>query len=228
MPTSRRFRFHYIRPVRKVNARPLFFPRVSGILLRMKDRTAKIEYTLIRSARRSIGIEVTPDGAVVVRAPRMTPLRQIETLLEEKSAWIARARRKASVRSQAAAAAPLTAQELSALRAQAKAYLPGRAAYYAQCLGVDYGRITIRTQRTRWGSCSSRGDLSFNCLLMLTPPEVIDSVVAHELCHRRHMDHSPQFYAEVHRVYPDYDKWHGWLREHGPVLLARAAAATEA
>lgn len=206
---------------------PLFFPPVSIILLRMKDRTEKIEYTLIRSARRSIGIEVTPDGELIVRAPRMTPLRQITTLLEEKSAWIAHARRKASARTQAASTAPLTAQELETLRAQAKAYLPGRCAYYAQRLGVDYGRITIRTQRTRWGSCSARGDLSFNCLLMLAPPEVIDSVVAHELCHRRHMDHSPQFYAEVRSVFPDYDKWHGWLRENGPVLLARAAAARE-
>ena len=99
---------------------------------------------------------------------------------------------------------------------------------YAARIGVDYGRITVRAQKTRWGSCSARGDLSFNCLLMLAPPEVIDSVVVHELCHRRHMDHSPEFYAEVHRIFPDYDKWHGWLREHGPVLLARAAAATEA
>ena len=228
MPTSHRFRFHYIRPVRKVNARPLVFPAYFHYTIAHEGPDDENRIHADPQARRSIGIEVTPDGAVVVRAPRMTPLRQIETLLEEKSAWIARARRKASARSQAAAAAPLTAQELSVLRAQAKAYLPGRAAYYAQCLGVDYGRITIRTQRTRWGSCSSRGDLSFNCLLMLTPPEVIDSVVVHELCHRRHMDHSPQFYAEVHRVYPDYDKWHGWLREHGPVLLARAAAATKA
>lgn len=193
----------------------------------MKEQTPQIEYTLIRSARRSIGIEVAPDGAVIVRAPRLTARRQIETLLAEKAAWIARAQTKALSRRQAAAEAPLTAQELDALRAQAKAYLPGRVAHYAAALGVDYGRITIRAQKTRWGSCSARGDLSFNCLLMLAPPEVIDSVVVHELCHRRHMDHSPAFYAEVRRVFPAYAKWHGWLKEHGPVLLARAAAASE-
>ncbi len=190
----------------------------------MKRQTAKTEYTLIRSARRTLGIEVAPDGAVIVRAPMRTSLRQIEELLREKAEWIERARAKASARSEAAAAAPLSAEELDALRTQARAYLPARAAWYAPRIGVDYGRVTIRAQRTRWGSCSARGDLSFNCLLMLAPPEVIDSVVVHELCHRLHMDHSPAFYAEVLRVFPDYHKWHGWLKKNGPVLLARAQA----
>ena len=90
---------------------------------------------------------------------------------------------------------------------------------------MEYGRVTIRAQRTRWGSCTARGDLSFNCLLMLAPPEAIDSVVVHELCHRRHMDHSPAFYTEVLRAFPDYHEWQRWLKENGPVLLARARAA---
>ncbi len=188
----------------------------------MKQPSQKIEYTLIRSARRTLGVEIAPDGTVIVRAPQRTPLRQIEAMLRDKADWIARARAKARSRTEAAAAAPLTEEELRSLRAQAKACLPGRAALYAARIGVDYGRITIRAQRTRWGSCSARGDLSFNCLLMLTPPEVIDSVVVHELCHRRHMDHSAAFYADVLRVFPDYRKWHGWLRENGPLLLARA------
>ena len=188
----------------------------------MKREPERIEYTLIRSARRTLGIEIAPDGAVIVRAPRRTPIRQIEALLREKAEWIARARAKARARTDAAAAAPLTPAELDALRARAKAYLPARVSYYAAALGVDYGRITVRAQKTRWGSCSARGDLSFNCLLMLTPPEVIDSVVVHELCHRRHMDHSAAFYAELLRVFPDYPKWRGWLKEHGPLLLARA------
>lgn len=191
----------------------------------MKALTEISEYTLVRSARRSIAIEISPDGAVIVRAPRHTPRMQIEALLREKAAWIARARERAAQRSAAAAAQPLTAEDLRALRTQAKAVLPARAAFYARQIGVDYGRVTIRAQRTRWGSCSARGDLSFNCLLMLAPPEAADSVVVHELCHRKHMDHSPAFYAEVLRVFPDYPKWHGWLKENGPVLLARAQAA---
>jgi len=86
---------------------------------------------------------------------------------------------------------------------------------------VTYGRITVRNQKTRWGSCSSKGNLNFNCLLMLTPPEVIDSVVVHELCHLREMNHSPKFYAEVLKVYPDYHKWNGWLKEHGAAIMKR-------
>ena len=191
----------------------------------MKQDPSKTEYTLIRSARRTLGIEIAPDGAVIVRAPQRTSRARIEAMLRDKADWIARARAKAQARTQAAAAAPLTQEELQELRARAKAYLPGRAAWYAQRIGVDYGRITIRAQRTRWGSCSAQGNLSFNCLLMLTPPEVIDSVVVHELCHRRHMDHSAAFYADVLRAFPEYRKWHRWLKENGPLLLARAQAA---
>ncbi len=191
----------------------------------MKQQTPKTEYTLIRSARRTLGIEIARDGSVIVRAPARTPLRRIEELLREKADWIERGREKARARQCAAAAAPLTRKELDALRARAKEYLPARAAYYAQRVGVDYGRVTIRAQHTRWGSCSARGDLSFNCLLMLAPPEAADSVVVHELCHRRHMDHSAAFYAEVLRVFPEYRKWQRWLKENGPLLLARARTA---
>ena len=98
--------------------------------------------------------------------------------------------------------------------------IPQRAAYYAPLVGVTYGRITIRKQRSRWGSCSSKGNLSFNCLLMRAPPEVLDSVVVHELCHRREMNHSDLFYAEVLRVCPDYPARRAWLKENGDALLA--------
>ena len=188
----------------------------------MNRNAGKTEYTLIRSARRSIGLELAGDGTLIVRAPRFATKAQIEALLAEKADWIARARAKAEARSAAAAAAgPLTLEDLKTLAAQAKAYLPARIAHFAAALGVDYGRVTIRAQRSRWGSCSSQGNLNFNCLLMLTPPEVIDSVVAHELCHRKHMDHSPAFYAELRRVCPDYDRCRAWLKKEGPVLLAR-------
>jgi predicted metal-dependent hydrolase len=104
---------------------------------------------------------------------------------------------------------------------QARSVFPERTAHYASLLGVTFGRITLRMQRTRWGSCSAKGNLSFNCLLLLAPPEVLDSVVVHELCHRKHMDHSPAFYAEILRVFPDYDRRDRWLKENGPLLLAR-------
>ena len=100
-------------------------------------------------------------------------------------------------------------------------YIPERVAYYAPIAGVSYGRITIRNQKSRWGSCSAKGNLNFNCLLMLTPPEVIDSVVVHELCHRKEMNHSRRFYDEVLRVYPDYHIWNKWLKENGAAIMRR-------
>ena len=88
-------------------------------------------------------------------------------------------------------------------------------------MGVTYGRSTIRSQHTRWGSCSARGNLNFNCLLALTPPEVLDYVVVHELCHRKELNHSPAFWAEAERVLPDYKNRRNWLKENGTALIAR-------
>ena len=97
--------------------------------------------------------------------------------------------------------------------------IPGRVQYFAPLVGVDYGRISIRSQKTRWGSCSTAGNLNFNCLLLLAPPEVLDYVVVHELCHRKEMNHSPRFWAEVGRVLPDYKASKKWLRENGNRLM---------
>ena len=100
--------------------------------------------------------------------------------------------------------------------------IPERVKYYAPQIGVRCGRITIRNQKTRWGSCSAKGNLNFNCLLMLTPPEVIDSVVVHELCHLKEMNHSKKFYDEILRVYPDYKKWDKWLKQNGSGIMMYA------
>jgi hypothetical protein len=118
----------------------------------------------------------------------------------------------------------LSAEEIRQLADQALKVIPERVKYYAPLIGVDYGNITIRNQRTRWGSCSSKGNLNFNCLLMLTPPEVIDCVVVHELCHRKEMNHSRKFYQEIYRVYPEYDKWNQWLKQHGSAIMSRMIA----
>lgn len=104
---------------------------------------------------------------------------------------------------------------------KAKQILPERIAYFASLLGVSYGRITIRAQRSRWGSCSAKGNLNFNCLLMLVPPEVRDYVVVHELCHRLELNHSPKFWAWVERVVPDYKLHRTWLRDNGSSLIGR-------
>lgn len=174
------------------------------------------EYEIIKSNRRSISIQVKSDGRVIVRAPWFATNRQIDKFVNSKGEWVNRHLVKQRERSLAYKG--VSDQELKELYKKAKQIIPERVAYYAPLVGVDYGRITIRNQKTRWGSCSSKGNLNFNVRLMLTPIEVIDSVVVHELCHRIEMNHSERFYREVYRVYPDYDKWHRWLKKNGPTL----------
>ena len=93
-----------------------------------------------------------------------------------------------------------------------------KAAYYASVMKVTYGRISIREQKTRWGSCSSKGNLNFNWRLIFAPEEVLDYIVVHELAHRREMNHSQAFYDIVESVLPEYKKEQKWLREHGESL----------
>jgi hypothetical protein len=179
------------------------------------------DINIIRSNRKTIGIEIRPDGKVLVRAPKRVPMREIHRILEEKKAWIEKHRKKVQTITEDSDPEPLSNADIRELADKALQYIPERVAYYAALVGVHYGRITIRNQKTRWGSCSAKGNLNFNCLLMLTPPEVIDSVIVHELCHRKEMNHSQRFYREVLRVYPDYQKWNDWLKKNGAAIMKR-------
>jgi len=178
-----------------------------------------VEYELIRSDRKTVGLQIR-DGRLIVRAPRRMSRQAVEAILAEKRSWIENHLRKA--REQLMNEAPkLSSSELYSLAQKALDVIPERVKHYAALVGVDYGRVTIRAQKTRWGSCSTKGNLNFNCLLMLAPPETLDAVVVHELCHRKVMDHSPAFYAEVLRVMPDYYERDRWLKENGSQLLRR-------
>lgn len=178
-------------------------------------------YKVLRSRRRTISIEVNRDLEVIVRAPRWVAKRDIRYFVDEKEGWIRKTIARLERERELQKDQPderLTQDELNDLVRKAREVIPKRVEYYAQLIGVTYGRITIRHQKTRWGSCSARGNLNFNCLLMLAPPEVLDAIVVHELCHRKEMNHSERFYREVHRIYPDYDKWNRWLKDHGQQL----------
>ena len=178
-------------------------------------------YTIIRSKRKRITLQVSPKG-LIVKAPYFATDEQIEEVVRSHADWIKANQEKVE---EALRNRPpvekLTMDEIRALAEEALRVIPERVAYYAPLVGVTYGRITIRNQRSKWGSCSSKGNLNFNCLLMLTPPEVIDCIVVHELCHRKEMNHSDRFYAEVLRVYPDYWKWYTWLKENGDDIMIR-------
>ena len=180
-----------------------------------------MEVTVIKSKRRSMALQIK-EGQVIVRAPQGTSNRRIREFLEEHRDWLEKNLAKSIAREEAAAKNRLSEEDIRKLMLAARKVIPERVRYYAPLVGVDYGKITIRCQRTKWGSCSSQGNLNFNCLLMLAPPQVLDGVVVHELCHRKEMNHSPRFYEEVLRVYPEYRKWDKWLKTNGGELMARA------
>ena len=183
----------------------------------MTDLAERTE--LIRSRRKTLSLQISTDGRLIIRAPLRLPQKDIDRFVQSKAEWIEK--HLAEIDSRPAVPA-LSMEEIRQLAEHAAEYIPERVRHYAPIAGVTYGKIGIRCQKKRWGSCSSKGDLSFNCLLMLAPPEVIDSVVVHELCHRKEMNHSPRFYAEVLRVFPEYRKWDGWLKKNGEDILRRA------
>ena len=169
-----------------------------------------VEYTVIRSSRRTMALEITREAQVVVRAPRFASAAEIRRFVDAHRDWIGKhlSRRQAYLE----AHPPLTDVEIEALRARAKAYLPDRVAHWAGRMGVTPAGLRITSARTRFGSCSGKNSLSFSLYLMQYPPEAIDYVVVHELAHIRHKNHSPAFYAEVARYLPDYRQRQAMLR----------------
>ena len=177
---------------------------------------------LIRSNRRTISLEITPSGEVLVRAPRRMSEIEIRAFVESKSSWLAKhLQKKERDKELLQEKGCFTEEEIKRLQALAKKVIPEKVAYYARLMGVTYGRITIRKQKSRWGSCSRDGNLNFNCLLMMAPPEVLDYVVVHELSHRLEMNHSARFWTQVEKVMPDYRAPRKWLKEHGGKLMMR-------
>jgi predicted metal-dependent hydrolase len=175
-----------------------------------------LNYKLIRSARKTVSLRITPEGGIEVRCPNRMRRGDVDAFVRSKQGWI-----ETHLAKLPPARPKLTEKELEELRRRAKEILPQRVDYYARLIGVTYGTITVRSQRTRWGSCSSKGNLNFNCLLMLTSPEILDYVVVHELCHRKELNHSARFWAQVERILPDYRIRRKWLKDNANALIGR-------
>ena len=180
------------------------------MILKMTD----IKYELKRSKRKTISVEISREATIIVRAPLKMSIRDIEAFLNSKREWIISHLGK--VEQKLLDIPPkLTSSELFELKKRAKKELPIRVDFYANQMGVEYGRIALRTQKTRFGSCSTKKNLNFNLAILLMPQEITDYVIVHELAHLKEMNHSDKFWHIVESIIPDYKQKRAWLKENG-------------
>lgn len=174
-------------------------------------------YEWIRSARRTVLIQIKENGSVIVRTPYKTSRKQVEDFLKEKREWISRQQER--VKEEAKRRVTITDEMRKTGKKEAKRQIRERIAYYAELMGVSYGRVAVREQKTRWGSCSAAGNLNFNWKLILMPPEILDYVVVHELAHRKEPNHSKAFWSVVEQILPDYKERRRWLKTEGALFI---------
>ncbi len=175
----------------------------------------------VRSTRKTVALQVYADGRIVVRAPKRILERDVVSFVEAHTDWILKKRQELTKRRQGKQKQreqydipdyeTLDAAQKNGIRM----HFLERLEWYAPLMGVTYQRVTIRNQKGRWGSCSTKGNLNFNYRLHYLPQELMDYVVVHELAHRVYMNHSPEFWALVERFMPDYKVCQKTLRNIG-------------
>ena len=189
-------------------------------MIKMKIGEYNVEVR--RSKRKSAAIKITADMQIVVFVPLYVSDNEIERMVISKSKWIDEHMLKVqSTIDERSKLEKITFEQIKELADQAVEYIPKRVKYYAEKENFVYNKITIKNLVSRWGSCSTKGNLNFNCLLMLTPDYVIDYIVVHELCHLREMNHSEKFWTEVEKIMPDYQRAELWLKQNGGNLISR-------
>ncbi len=185
----------------------------------IKGENEEINIEIIRSNRRTMAIEIRPDGKTLARVPKRTFDYKIKQFLSEHEAWILRKHDQVMKRLQLRQNNTYSIPSWDSLSAQdkkhAKEKIVARVEYFASLMDIDYGNISMKNQKSRWGSCSSKGNLNFNYRLAYLPDELLDYVVVHELSHRLHMNHSKDFWSVVQRYDADYKLHHKILRETG-------------
>lgn len=173
----------------------------------------EIPCRIVRTSRKTMALQIEEDGQVTVRVPRTVTEAQAEEFARRHGEWILKTREK--VLQNASWRRSYTEAEKQTGKQRLSRKLEERLLLFASVMGVSYGRVSIRDQRTRWGSCSGKGNLNFNWKLSLVPDEILDYVVVHELAHRIEMNHSANFWREVEKILPDYRERRMWLKENG-------------
>lgn len=173
--------------------------------------------TIKRSNRKTLGLEVKPTGEVLARVPVQLSDRDIKKFLDSHKKWIIEkcSLVKTREKHKSVTTFPPYDEFSRKERDEIKEKITQRVQYYSLKMDVTYNRVSVRNQKTRWGSCSSKGNLNFNYRLFYLPEELLDYVVVHELAHRRHMNHSKDFWQEVERYFPDYKECRKQLKEVG-------------
>jgi predicted metal-dependent hydrolase len=170
--------------------------------------TQATQYVRHPRARRYV-LRVNPDGSLRVTIPRRGSKREAVAFAARHAAWIARQRARLL-----APAVPVADQQ--SLKRRARIELPLRLRELAAMHGLTIGRVSIRNQRSRWGSCGPDGHICLNWRLVLMPDWVRDYVLIHELMHLRRLDHSPAYWRLVATACPNFRQARLWLRAHGP------------
>jgi len=177
------------------------------------------KYTIIRTRTRRISAKLNiKTGVFEVKAPLFYPKSEIEKFLFEHRRCLEKDYLSYEKEKNIAEKERISDEEIKEYRKIAPEHFRKLADKYASILGVQYKNITIRMQKTRWGSCSIKGNLNFNLLLFGAPAEVLESVVAHEICHLKNMNHSKRFYDDLLKIFPNYRECDKWLKENGRVL----------
>jgi predicted metal-dependent hydrolase len=171
---------------------------------------SSIYFVRHRRARRYL-LRVDHDGRVRVTIPRGGSKREADAFVRRHTDWVARQRARLMPSAFGAA-------ERMAFRERAREELPARLLEIAAAHGLGVTGVSIRNQRTRWGSCGRDGKITLNWRLVLMPPAVRDYVLIHELMHLRRLDHSPAYWKLVAAACPGYREARQWLRIHGPAL----------
>lgn len=170
-----------------------------------------MQYLVRRSSRaKYIHLRVTPGGVVTLTVPEKTPIEAAEKFVRSRAAWLQRAiQRMANL-----VALPSKRRDYEERKERARELITARIRHWNARLKYEYGRIAIKNTKRAWGSCSSKGNLNFSYRLLFVPPELLDYVVVHELCHLKERNHGPRFWAEVGKVLPGYQELRRELRRY--------------
>lgn len=175
---------------------------VSPRLIRLGRKT--IEYSLCESARaRCLRITIYPGGELAATLPRGMPLEKLESFLLQKADWILRKINLAQRRKPTLSLPKASRLEYLARKEEAFALVENKIDYFRRVYNLCPTRISIRSQKTRWGSCSRKGNLNFNYRIVHLPEKYLDYIVVHELCHLKEFNHSRNFWALVELAIPD-------------------------